>query len=302
MNTLGLGTKLKARTPYKQQLSGFVNDTNRFFKVSTGTAGDWDDKGAITILSWVSPIYNTVIGANTTYHYCIHALNDTTNDTGFYGLVTGGYSSPSITFAVGDGSGGPKSVVSAGGNGAFGWGGTSPTAGQSNSGLTLCVMRYDGSGASAGNNQHSATITSTGISFSSGSNSATDYGTIGNNHEIYIGYTGSIGTNDLKVHKVSIWFRALSDSDILKMAGLTGDTLADSTSEQKNFHIANRFASYSDLSITAPDHEWNFNNVGSYGSSGSDRAANLSDDGTSTSYNLSPSTSSKPMVGGSVQY
>jgi len=242
---MGLG--LTSGSICERNLFGFVADSSRYFTRTSDT--DFDNMTAVTVICFV----NTYIGTGTHYVNPINLHYDTTNDTGFYtyGQI-GSISSFNMSFA--DGSGGLTASTTSGANAdahKFG----SKASSFKGTPFGMWVGRFN---ADADPEQMVAVIHRQGISFTETDNNVANLGAVGTNTTLRINNGIVNGTNIATIHKVSMWKSALSDGDILKLGGLTGSSIADSTTYNGDFRMATRFQSYSDLGVSEPDHEWDF--------------------------------------------
>ena len=169
------------------------------------------------------------------------------------------------------------------------------------------IARYD---ASATNDTSLAILNNQGIRYDESNSGGDNTGTIGGE-----GITLSIGgantgwsSPTLNYHKISLWKSALSDSVIARLCGLRNTTLkGDAAGDvftivpanlNGGVRMASRNTSYStlnsmhdDITITAPNHEWDFTSIApGYYSSG-----NIEDTGSTGGLDLAATNS--PYVG-----
>jgi hypothetical protein len=245
--------KLGLKTNYiPKRYSGFVFDAGRYFTKTSDTS--FDNMTAFTVISFIS----SFDADSDNYLDTLGIFYDTTNDAGFYSYTRMG-SVSQHSFACADGSGGPASIVTSGGAAKFGSFGGDTNSKQDGDYIIAVINRFKA--ADSEKEMKTAVVGSQGISYSDKDNSASNTGAVGTNGTIRISNTVIDTANKGIIYKSSLWKSALSDADILKLCGRTETTLADSTTVDGNFRDATRFESYSDLSVTAPDHMWDFSNI-----------------------------------------
>ncbi len=268
---LGLGVKTNR---FAMEENGYINDQDtRWTHDLAGSSTSLDNLTNLTIIAHYS--FTGIPPQTSGYNFpaVIHASDESvTNHTGF--LASFQYASKKSNYAYAnlytnwscaDGSGAKIAKASAAAPEVARFGGQMSINGSAEGNCKFSIVWiFDESRTNA---MESHIISNSVIESSVGVNSVANLGPISGKVNIEIGDNANSGgfryssfqLPTIALHKLSIWNETLSDSDILKLVGLTG-TLQDTDAAdiQGYYHNVTRFRSYSDLSINTPEHEWDF--------------------------------------------
>ena len=275
---MGLGLKSSFITSRNW---GFLTDTGKYFDRTSDAS--FDDMTAYTYIAF----HNAFQGNTNHFFDTLGIFYDTTNDAGFANYIYAGTVYPGkVVWTNADGSGAGTTTQSTGGFTYASEFGCSAAKSQG-SPFFATVFRFD---ADETLEQIAVTISSGGISYTNNNNDVANTGAVGANGKVSISNTTLNSAAGVCINKVCFWKSALSDADIIKLCGRAETTLADSTTYDGNFRDATRFESFSDLSVTEPEHMWDFSSATPKGT-----VATIADTGSEANKPLSATGS--PVIG-----
>lgn len=272
---LGLGLKVTNSDRTAFEMKGYFLDTATYWTHDLASSStSLDSLANVTVL--INCSYAAVSAVSSGYNVpvLLHAVADQTNDTGFQ-ISPDNLSKHSPSFAAGKTN---MSFTMADGSGA----GTT----LSTSAEKIARWGYDRDGdlkkaegcphfcyvvrfkSGATNEMQSMIISNNAIQYTEGNNDIANLGEISNKTNVQIGNNNNQGGYNTTVftqgtivmHKLAIWNTALSDADIMKLTGFNHTSVATTARADLDgyYHDAVRFKNYSDLSVDAPEHLWDF--------------------------------------------